>query len=136
MKYSTKKKSCWMLYRTFSHKMLHAMQSLKTAMLLQKHFQQNEKDQLLDPEGDLPNEEPSPKALEVGRGTRFGRDYLKNYNQSSSSYVNPLGKQVVNAPSGNNNENAGPKEAFKCHVPKSITGVMREIWVNLKFFQH
>ncbi|MBY3556007.1 retroviral-like aspartic protease, partial [Modestobacter lapidis] len=73
----------------------------------------NEKDQPLDPEGDLPNEEPSPEALEVGRGTRSGRDYHKNYNQPSSSYVNPSGKQVVNAPSGKNNENAGPKEAFK-----------------------
>ena len=74
---------------------------------------ENEKDQPLDPEGDLPNEEPSLEALEVGRGTRSGRDYHKNYNQPSSSYVNPSGKQVVNAPSGKNNENAGPKEAFK-----------------------
>ena len=55
-------------------------------------FSANEKNQPLDPKGDLPNEEPSPEALEVGRGTRSGRDYHKNYNQSSSSYVNPLGK--------------------------------------------
>ena len=77
-------------------------------------FSANEKDQPLNPEGDLPNEEPSPEALEVGKGTRSGRDYHKNYNQSSSSsYVNPSGKQAVNASSSNNNENAGPKEAFK-----------------------
>ena len=67
----------------------------------------------LIPEGDLPNEEPSPEALEVGRGTRADRDYHKNYKQPSSSFVNPSGKQVVNAPSGNNNGIAGPKEAFK-----------------------
>ena len=73
-----------------------------------------EKDETLNPEGDLPNKEPSPEALEVGRGTRSGRDYHKNYNnQPSSSYVNPSGNQVVNASSGNNNDNAGPKEAFK-----------------------
>ena len=76
-------------------------------------FSANEKDQPLDPEGDLPNEEPFPEAFEVGRGTRSGRDYHKNYNQPSSYYVNPSRKQVVNAPSGNNNNNAGPKEAFK-----------------------
>ena len=73
----------------------------------------NENDQPLDPEGDLPNEDPSPEALEVGIGTCSGWDYNKNYNQCSSSYVNPSGKQVVNSPSGNNNENAGPKDAFK-----------------------
>ena len=73
----------------------------------------NEKGQPLDPKGDLPNKDPSPEALEVGRGTRSGRDYYKSYNQPSSSYVNPSGKQVVNTLSGNNNDNAGPKEAFK-----------------------
>ncbi|XXG47282.1 hypothetical protein AAC387_Pa02g1950 [Persea americana] len=90
-------------------------------------FSANEKDQPLDLEGDLPNEEPSPEALEVGRGTRSGWDYHKNYNQSSSSYVNPSGKQAVNAPSGNNKENTGPKEAFKYdliehfkHIPAQL----------------
>ena len=74
----------------------------------------NEKDQPLDPEGALPNEGPSQESLEVGRGTRFGRDYYKNYNQpSSSTYVYPSGKDFVNAPSGNNIGNVGPKEAFK-----------------------
>ena len=75
-------------------------------------FSANEKDQHLDPEGDLPNEEPSPEAFEVGRGTHSGRDYHKNYNQSSSSYVNPSGKQAVKALSGNNNENA-PQGGFQ-----------------------
>ncbi|WP_205963772.1 hypothetical protein, partial [Roseicella aquatilis] len=49
----------------------------------------------------------------VGKSTCSGRDYHKNYNQHSSSYVNPSGKQAVNAPSGGDNENAGLKEAFK-----------------------
>ncbi|KAJ8622008.1 hypothetical protein MRB53_030537 [Persea americana] len=73
----------------------------------------NQEDQPPEPEEGLPKEEPPLEAFEVGRGTRFGRDYHKNYNQPSSSYVNPSGKQVVNAPSGNDNENARPKEAFK-----------------------
>ncbi|XXG62730.1 hypothetical protein AAC387_Pa05g1043 [Persea americana] len=74
----------------------------------------NDKDQPLDPEEGLPKEEPSLEAFEVGKGTRSSRDYHKNYNQpSSSSYVNPSGKRVVNAPSGNDNENECPKEAFK-----------------------
>ncbi|XXG53269.1 hypothetical protein AAC387_Pa03g1386 [Persea americana] len=64
-------------------------------------FSANEKDQRLDPKGDLPNEEPSPEALEVGGGIRSGWDYHKNYNQPSFSYVNPSGKQVINTPSGN-----------------------------------
>ena len=76
-------------------------------------FSTNGEDQPLEPEGGLPKEEPPLDAFEVGKGTRSGRDYHKNYNQSSSSYLNPSGKQAVNAPSGNNNENAGPKEAFK-----------------------
>ncbi|XXG73180.1 hypothetical protein AAC387_Pa07g2141 [Persea americana] len=71
-------------------------------------------DQPLEPEEGPPEEKPPLEAFEVGKGTHSGRDYHKNYNQSSaSSYVNPLGKQAVNAPSGNVNENAGPKEAFK-----------------------
>ncbi|MBY3556070.1 hypothetical protein HGI15_22305, partial [Modestobacter lapidis] len=73
----------------------------------------NENDQPLNSEGGLPNEESSPEALEIGKGTRSGRDYHKNYNLPSSSYVNPSGNPNVNAPSGNNNEHAGPKEAFK-----------------------
>ncbi|KAJ8615169.1 hypothetical protein MRB53_034541 [Persea americana] len=77
-------------------------------------FSANGEDQPLEPEGGLPKEEPPLKAFEVGKGTRSGRDYHKNYNQpSSSSYVNPLGKQAVNAPSGGDNENVGLKEAFK-----------------------
>ena len=70
--------------------------------------------QPLEPEGGLAKEEPPLEAFEVGKGTRSGRDYHKNYNQpSSSSYVNPSGKQAVNAPSGGDNENAGLKEACK-----------------------
>ena len=77
-------------------------------------FSANGEDQPLEPEGGLPKEEPPLEAFEVGKGTRSGRDYHKNYNQpSSSSYVNPSGKQAVNAPSGGDNENAGLKEAFK-----------------------
>ncbi|XXG47521.1 hypothetical protein AAC387_Pa02g2156 [Persea americana] len=77
-------------------------------------FSANQEDQPLEPEGGLSKEEPPLEAFEVGKGTRFGRDYHKNYTQpSSSSYVNPSGKQAVNAPSGGDNENAGLKEAFK-----------------------
>ncbi|XXG53350.1 hypothetical protein AAC387_Pa03g1453 [Persea americana] len=77
-------------------------------------FSANQDDRPLEPEGGLPKEEPPLEAFEVGKGTRFGRDYHKSYNQSSSSsYVNPSGKQTIKALSGNNNENAGPKEAFK-----------------------
>ncbi|XXG88145.1 hypothetical protein AAC387_Pa12g0394 [Persea americana] len=76
-------------------------------------FSVNQEDQPLEPEGGLPKEEPPLEAFEVGKGTRSGLDYHKNYNQpSSSSYVNPSGKQAVNAPSGGDNENAGLKEAF------------------------
>ena len=73
----------------------------------------NEGRQPLDPKDALLNEDPSQEALEVGRGTRSGRDYHKNYNQSPFTYVNPSGKDVVNAPSGDKDEHAGPKEAFK-----------------------
>ncbi|XXG59312.1 hypothetical protein AAC387_Pa04g1418 [Persea americana] len=90
-------------------------------------FSANQEDQPLEPEAGLPKEEPPLEAFEVRKRTRSGRDYHKNYNQpSSSSYVNPSGKQAVNAPSGNNNENAGPKEAFKLnldvdkHVPQVL----------------
>ncbi|XXG62827.1 hypothetical protein AAC387_Pa05g1131 [Persea americana] len=77
-------------------------------------FLANQDDKSLEPEEGLPKEEPPLEAFEVGKGTRSGRDYHKIYNQPSSfSYVNPSGKQAVNAPSGNDNENAGPKEAFK-----------------------
>ncbi|KAJ8624407.1 hypothetical protein MRB53_032937 [Persea americana] len=77
-------------------------------------FSANQEDQPLEPEGGLPKEEPPLEAFQVGKGTRSGRDYHKNYNQpSSSSYVNPSGKQAVNAPSGGDNENAGLKEACK-----------------------
>ena len=77
-------------------------------------FSANQEDQPLEPEEGLPKEEPPLEAFEVGKGTRSGWDYNKNYNQpSSSSYVNPSGKQAVNAPSGNNNENAGPKGGFQ-----------------------
>ncbi|XXG47644.1 hypothetical protein AAC387_Pa02g2257 [Persea americana] len=77
-------------------------------------FSANQEDQPLDSEEGLPKEEPSLKDFEVGKGTRSGRDYHKNYNQpSSSSYVNPSGKQTINAPSGDDNENEGPKEAFE-----------------------
>ncbi|XXG59260.1 hypothetical protein AAC387_Pa04g1371 [Persea americana] len=73
----------------------------------------NGEDQSLEPQGGLPKEEPPLEAFEVRKGTLSGQDYHKNYNQpSSSSYVNPSGKQAVNAPSGSDNENAGPKEAF------------------------
>ncbi|XXG73202.1 hypothetical protein AAC387_Pa07g2161 [Persea americana] len=79
-----------------------------------KAFSANGEDRPLEPKGSLPKEEPPLEAFEVGKSIRSGRDYHKKYNQPSSSYyVNPLGKQVVNASSGNNNENAGPKEAFK-----------------------
>ncbi|XXG82708.1 hypothetical protein AAC387_Pa10g0606 [Persea americana] len=77
-------------------------------------FSENQEDQPREPEGGLPKEERPLESFEVGKGTRSGRDYHKNYNQPSSfSYVNPSGKQAVKAPSGNNNENAGPKDAFK-----------------------
>ncbi|XXG62961.1 hypothetical protein AAC387_Pa05g1244 [Persea americana] len=77
-------------------------------------FSTNGEDRPLEPEGGLPKEEPPLEAFEVGKGTRSGWDYHKNYNQpSSSSYVILSGKQAVNAPSGSDNENAGPKEAFK-----------------------
>ena len=77
-------------------------------------FSTNGEDQPHEPEGGLPKEERPLEAFEVGKGTRSGRDYHKNYNQlsSSSSYVNPSGKQPINAPSSGDNENAGPKEAF------------------------
>ncbi|XXG53393.1 hypothetical protein AAC387_Pa03g1488 [Persea americana] len=88
-------------------------------------FSANGEDQPLEPKGGLLKEEPRLEAFEVGKGTRFGRDYHKNYNQpSSSSYVNPSGKQAVNAPSGGDNENAGLKEAFK--VTKSKTSSKEE----------
>ena len=58
----------------------------------------NEKQQPLDHEDSLPNKDPSQEALKVGRGTRSSRDYHKNYNQSSFTYVNPSGKDVVSAP--------------------------------------
>ena len=127
MKYSTKKK-----------KLLEAAQDLfpenapcntitKDGNAAAEAFSANEKDQPLDPKG-LPKEEPALEAFEVEKGTRSGRDYHKNYNQpSSSSYVNPSGKQVVTVPSGNNIENAGPKEAFKYdltehfkHIPSRL----------------
>ncbi|XXG73026.1 hypothetical protein AAC387_Pa07g2008 [Persea americana] len=77
-------------------------------------FLANGEDRPLEPEGGLPKEEPPLEAIEVGKGTRSGRNYHKKYNQPSfSSCVNPSGKQAINALSGNNNENAGPKEAFK-----------------------
>ncbi|XXG47440.1 hypothetical protein AAC387_Pa02g2086 [Persea americana] len=77
-------------------------------------FLANWEDQPLEPEWGLPKEEPPLEAFEVGKSTCSGGDYHKYYNQpSSSSYVNPLGKQAVNAQSGGDNENAGPKEAFK-----------------------
>ena len=77
-------------------------------------FSTNGEDRPLEPQGGLPKEEPPLDAFEVGKGTRSCRDYHKNYNQPFSSYyVNPSGKQAVNAPSGNDSENAGPKEAFK-----------------------
>ncbi|XXG41999.1 hypothetical protein AAC387_Pa01g2358 [Persea americana] len=77
-------------------------------------FLANQEDQSLEPEGGLPKEEPPLEAFDVGKGTRSGWDYHKNHNQpSSSSYVNPSGKQAVNAPSGSDNENAGLTEALK-----------------------
>ncbi|XXG77087.1 hypothetical protein AAC387_Pa08g1316 [Persea americana] len=94
-----------------------------------KAFSANGEDRSLEPEGGLPKEEPPLEAFEVGKGTHSGWDYHKNYNQPfSSSYVNPSGKQAVNAPSGNDNENACPKEAFKYdliehfkHIPARCT---------------
>ena len=73
----------------------------------------NEGRQPLDPEDALMIEDPSQEALEIGRGTRSSRDYHKNYNQSPFTYVNPSGKDVVNAPCGNKDEHAGRMEAFK-----------------------
>ena len=108
----TRKKSCWMLFKTCSPENAPCNAITEDRNADVETSSANENDQLLDPEGDLPNEEPSPEALEVGRGTHYGQDYHKNYNQPSSSYVNPSRKQVVNAPSGNNNENEGPREAF------------------------
>ena len=40
MNYSTKEKSCWMLFRTYSRKTLHVTQTLRMATLLQTCLQQ------------------------------------------------------------------------------------------------
>ncbi|KAJ8620217.1 hypothetical protein MRB53_028746 [Persea americana] len=53
-------------------------------------FSANGEDQALEPEGGLPKEEPPLEAFEVGK--------------------------AINALSGNDNENAGPKEAFKLNL--------------------
>ncbi|XXG73237.1 hypothetical protein AAC387_Pa07g2189 [Persea americana] len=43
-------------------------------------FSVKREDQLLEPKGGLPKEEPPLEAFEVGKGTRSGRNYHKNYN--------------------------------------------------------
>ncbi|XXG53361.1 hypothetical protein AAC387_Pa03g1463 [Persea americana] len=93
-------------------------------------FLANQDDQPLEPEEGLPKEKPPLEPFEVGKGTRSGRDYHKNYNQpSSSSYINPSGKQTVNAPSSNNNENAGPKEAFKYDLIEHFKHILAQLHI-------
>ncbi|XXG46935.1 hypothetical protein AAC387_Pa02g1663 [Persea americana] len=87
-------------------------------------FSANGEDRPLEPEGGLPKEEPPLEAFEVGKGTYSGRDYHKSYNQpSSSSYLNPSGKQAINAPSDDHNENGSPKEALKLQIGDLISEV-------------
>ncbi|XXG53576.1 hypothetical protein AAC387_Pa03g1655 [Persea americana] len=93
--------------------MLHAMQSLKTTMLLRKRLQQMRRVNPWIPRVIFQTKTLLQKLLKLVEVPALEGITTKNYNQPSASYVNTLGKQVVNAPSSNNNENACPKEDFK-----------------------